>query len=135
MFGPLEVFFYACEIVCLQCSTHPPLFVTNDPDIQIMGLRFLHDIGIVHRNVSPDTVLFDRQGHIILSGVENGVILNPSRKDFQDAQRGKNQYQAPEILLGWRHDFLVDSWSFGMVLYYMFHGKVKFYFNSLMLRV
>ncbi|KAF7784833.1 hypothetical protein Agabi119p4_998 [Agaricus bisporus var. burnettii] len=103
MFGPLDVFFYACEI--------------------IMGLRFLHDVGIVHRNVSPDTIIFNRRGHIILSSLENGAILQPRRKDSQDTQATKNQYQAPELLLGWRHDFLVDAWSFGMVLYYMFHGK------------
>lgn len=103
-----------------------------------MGLRFLHDVGIVHRNVSPDTVIFNRQGHIILSGVENGVIINPRRKnsqDIQDGQKYHNQYQAPEILLGWKHDFLVDTWSFGMVLYYMFHGKVKSYLNGLMVRL
>lgn len=95
-----------------------------------MGLRFLHDVGIVHRNVSPDTIIFNKRGHIILSSLENGAILQPRRKDSQDAQATKNQYQAPELLLGWRHDFLVDAWSFGMVLYYMFHGKVNIHFIS-----
>ncbi|KAF9446787.1 kinase-like protein [Macrolepiota fuliginosa MF-IS2] len=107
IFGSLEVFFYACEI--------------------ITGLRSLHDAGIVHRNVSPDTVIFDKHGHIVLSGLEHGTILQQHEKCFRDPTTQNNRpYQAPELLLGWSHDTLVDSWSFGMVLYYMFHGKHAF---------
>lgn len=91
-----------------------------------MGLQSLHDVGVAHRNISPSTIIFDRHGHIILSGIEHGIILRPQGRHPQDTLEGSNkQYQAPELLLGWSHDFLVDSWSFGMVLYYMFHGKVS----------
>ena len=34
-------------------------------------------------------------------------------------------YQAPELLLGWAHDFAVDCWGFGMLLHYMLSGEVS----------
>ncbi|KAF5356254.1 hypothetical protein D9756_004341 [Leucocoprinus leucothites] len=109
IFGSLEVFFYASEL--------------------LIGLQFLHNIDIVHRNISPETIIFDRKGHLILSGLEGAAVLRPREKCLFDIC-GHNDidrhYQAPEILLGWCHDELVDSWSFGMVLYYMFHGKHAF---------
>lgn len=93
---------------------------------QLIGLRFLHDIGIVHRNVSPETVIFDRRGHLILSGVENGIDLRSRTGHFLDfTESNDKRYQAPEIMLGWSHNDLVDSWSFGMVIFFMFHGKVS----------
>ncbi|KAJ3572321.1 hypothetical protein NP233_g3162 [Leucocoprinus birnbaumii] len=106
VFGPLDTFFYACEL--------------------LVGLRFLHDIQIIHRGVSPETIIFDRSGHLILSGLEAGAVLGHNDKFLVDVDRiidYDKRYQAPEILLGWCHDELVDSWSFGLALYFMFHGK------------
>jgi serine/threonine protein kinase len=105
-----------------------------------MGLRFLHDLEIVHRNVSPDTVIFDRQGHIILSGIENSVALRRRNHFLADSALDKdNRNQAPEILLGWCHDKMVDSWAFGVVFYFMHHGKVSpvssLYSNSFLTRI
>lgn len=34
-------------------------------------------------------------------------------------------YTAPEIILGWTHGPAVDSWGFGLVLYYMLIGFVS----------
>lgn len=39
--------------------------------------------------------------------------------------RGTKEYRAPEMLLGWSHDFSVDCWAFGILLYTMLFGKVR----------
>ena len=123
-FSSSDVFFYACELVGTQFIMKLMLALHNAP--QLIGLRFLHDIGVVHRNVSPETVIFDRRGHLILSGVENGIDLRSRTEHFLDfTKRGDKRYQAPEIMLGWSHNDLVDSWSFGMVIFFMFRGKVR----------
>lgn len=89
-----------------------------------MGLRSLHEVGIVHHNVSPNTIIFDRYGHVVLSGMEYSS-LQSGGKCLHDIPNIEDKgYQAPELLSGWNHNILVDSWSFGMVLYFMFHGKV-----------
>ncbi|KXN86160.1 Protein kinase C theta type [Leucoagaricus sp. SymC.cos] len=106
-FGSLEIFFYACELV--------------------VGLSFLHDIGIIHRSVSPATIIFDRKGHLILSGLENALSLRAHEQCFFVPPPDNRHYQAPEILLGWRHDQSVDSWSFGLILSFMFRGKHVFF--------
>ncbi|KAJ2926867.1 hypothetical protein H1R20_g10223, partial [Candolleomyces eurysporus] len=77
----------------------------------IVGISNLHSIGVMHRNINPDDILFDQSGHVVISNFE-----------FAEAQC----YQAPEILLGWAHDSVVDCWGFGMVLYFMFFGKHPF---------
>lgn len=125
-FSPLDVFFYACELVGTQSIMKSMSVLHNAP--QLIGLRFLHDIGIVHRNVSPETVIFDRRGHLILSGVENGIDLHSRTEHFLDFTKSNDKrYQAPEVMLGWSHNDLVDSWSFGMVMFFMFHGKVRIF--------
>ncbi|KAJ2914417.1 hypothetical protein MD484_g5990, partial [Candolleomyces efflorescens] len=77
----------------------------------LVGISNLHSIGVMHRNINPDDVTFDQSGHVVISNFE-----------FAEAQC----YQAPEILLGWAHDSVVDSWGFGMVLYFMYFGKHPF---------
>lgn len=34
-------------------------------------------------------------------------------------------YRAPEIVLGWKHEYKVDCWGFGLVLHFMIFGKVR----------
>lgn len=41
----------------------------------------------------------------------------------------KKDYQAPELLLGWTHDFSVDCWAFGVLLYMMVYGTVSLLFR------
>ncbi len=91
-----------------------------------MGLRSLHDVGIIHHNVSPHTIFFDTYGHVALSGMESSCLQSGGKCLHDVPEIEDKDYQAPEVLSGWNHDTLVDSWSFGMVLYFMFLGKVNF---------
>ena len=34
-------------------------------------------------------------------------------------------YRAPELVLGWDHDYAVDWWSFGLVLHWICTGRVS----------
>jgi len=38
---------------------------------------------------------------------------------------GPKGHQAPELFLGWTHDFSVDCWGFGVLLYMMVYGSVS----------
>ena len=38
---------------------------------------------------------------------------------------GTREYRAPEMIMGWKYDFAVDCWSFGLFLYMMHFGKVS----------
>ncbi|KAF9466960.1 kinase-like domain-containing protein [Collybia nuda] len=93
--------FYACEIA--------------------EAVSALHATGIVHRNINPESVLIDSEGHVILSGLDHARIVEPSGKVqgvIEVAPETKG-YQAPEVLLGWAHDFTVDCWGYGLLLHFM----------------
>ena len=102
--------------------------------MQIVGICNLHSIGIMHRNLNPDDILFDQSGHVIISNFEHADFIASTGQnstalafsgEFMSLQPRTQCYQAPEVLLGWSHDLIVDCWGFGMVLYYMYFGKVR----------
>lgn len=88
----------------------PSIFIANAP--QIASISSLHATGVVHGFISPETV----------------VITDENYLAFCDYEREHEQmyvYTAPEVILGWTHGFAVDSWGFGIVLYYMLIGFVS----------
>lgn len=76
--------------------------------------------------------MIDGRGHAVITGfgcakvigssLESPIAGNQVRRT--DSSCGTRGYQAPEIVLGWTHDFAVDCWSFGIILYYMIFRKV-----------
>ena len=75
--------------------------------------------------------MIDAGGHIVLIGFEHAYVDNDSeRSQFSQSRASfscdpKHEYRAPEVLLGWAHDYAVDCWGFGCILYYMFYGGVR----------
>jgi hypothetical protein len=74
--------------------------------------------------------MLDAEGHLVLTNFDCAEFLPASANTRGTAsatafERGLTQYQAPEILLGWTHNFAVDCWGFGMVLYFLFFGTVS----------
>jgi serine/threonine protein kinase len=120
--------FYASEIVSNLSQSLSAQQLNRHG--QIVGISNLHSIGVMHRNINPDDVIFDQSGHVVISNFEfaefvasSGLNTGTISCDFLTYPRAQC-YQAPEILLGWAHDSVVDSWGFGMVLYFMYFGKV-----------
>lgn len=99
----------------------------------------LHASGITHRTVRPDHILIDADGHIVLTGFADATVVGiASPRDFfgtrqSPLQHGSfayntpdlDEWSAPELILNWSHDSAVDSWGFGMVLYFMITGQVS----------
>jgi serine/threonine protein kinase len=81
----------------------------------------------VHCDLKPENVMMDADGHIVLTGFGCAKVLGSSSNTH--IQRtvipcASKEYQAPEIHLGWVHDFSVDCWAFGILLYVMLFGRV-----------
>jgi serine/threonine protein kinase len=57
-----------------------------------------------------------------ISNLSQAMILLPGQKS-NDQYEELNINHPPEIVLGSAYDHKVDTWSFGVILYYLLTGK------------
>jgi serine/threonine protein kinase len=102
------------------------------------GLGGVHDQGIIHRDVKPENIIVDAQGHLKL--VDFGVAkamertgprreperAPPAGKPFRTKESmllGTPRYMAPELIEGLPIDHRVDLYAVGVMLVRMLTGK------------
>jgi serine/threonine protein kinase len=99
------VLFYCAEIIC--------------------ALESMHSRSLIYRDMKPDNVMIDYQGHIKLIDFGFSKKLNESQNFRTKTNCGTIGYTAPEVLVGSSQEgysFSVDIWSFGIVLAELLSG-------------
>uniref|UniRef100_T1IJ09 Protein kinase domain-containing protein n=1 Tax=Strigamia maritima TaxID=126957 RepID=T1IJ09_STRMM len=92
------------------------------------GIQYLHSLGITHRDLKPDNLLYQRPGNdskILIT--DFGLASTRKSGDtFMSTACGTPEYIAPEIILRKPYTNLVDMWAIGVIAFIMLSGKFPF---------
>lgn len=90
-----------------------------------IALRYLHINGVLYRDLKPENLILDKDGHLKL--IDFGLAKRDIYPDTSASTFcGTNEYIPPEVLEGCKYSHNFDWWGFGILMYEMLYGRPPF---------
>ena len=107
----------------------------------LLGLKTLHQNGIIHCNLKPSNIIIDEFGNVKICDFKKA--LNANKMTMQDIKKNKMAmtpcYTAPELFNeNGIYSFKTDLWALGCIMYEMAIGQVPFFeerVNKLIMKI
>ena len=92
----------------------------------LSALQHAHQNGIIHRDIKPQNILVNADGHVKVADFGIARMADSSTLTRGDSVMGSVHYFSPEQASGQAADARSDIYSCGVVLYEMLTGRVPF---------
>ncbi|XP_071447055.1 serine/threonine-protein kinase S6KL isoform X2 [Hetaerina americana] len=88
-----------------------------------LALDFLHNAGVIYRDLKLENILLDADGHVQI--IDFGLAKWLKYGSRTNTMCGTLQYMAPEILRMKPYNHSVDWWSLGVICFSLLQGSVS----------
>ena len=87
-----------------------------------LSLNYIHERNVIHRDLKPENLVFGGDGYLHLT--DFGIAMGYKRGESGVVSAsGTPGYMAPEAIINKPHDFAVDYFALGVIVYELMMGE------------
>ncbi|CAM9664554.1 unnamed protein product, partial [Ectocarpus sp. 8 AP-2014] len=90
----------------------------------VNGMLYLHELGVMHRDLKPDNILLDADDRAVIADFGLSRFSHPTND--HTAETGTYRWMAPEVIRHEPYSQAADVYSFGVVLWQIVARKQPF---------